>query len=95
MSKKTYLLKSKETVTVRDLSRDDVFLSQKFFQSIPESKKKYFRSDVTNVAHLEERCLEAEKGGIVRRIALMSGTIVADASLAVDLDAWKKSWLNL
>jgi GNAT superfamily N-acetyltransferase len=89
MSKKTYLLKSKETVTVRDLSRDDVFLSQKFFQSIPGSKRKYFRSDVMNINHLEERCLEAEKGKVIRRIALMSGAIVADASLAIDSDTWK------
>ena len=89
MSKKTYLLKSKETVTVRDLSQDDVFLSHEFFQSIPESKRKYFRSDVMNINHLKERCLEAENGKVIRRIALMSGTIVADASLAIDSDTWK------
>ena len=89
MSKKTYLLKSKETVTIRDLSRDDVLLSHEFFQSIPESKRKYFRSDVMNINHLEERCLEAEKGKVIRRIALMSGAIVADASLAIDSDSWK------
>ena len=89
MSKKTYLLKSKETVTVRDLGRDDVLLSQEFFQSFPESKRKYFRSDVTNINHLEDRCLEAENGKVIRRIALMSGAIVADASLAIDSDTWK------
>jgi GNAT superfamily N-acetyltransferase len=89
MSKKTYLLKSKETVTVRDLSQDDVFLSHEFFQSIPESKRKYFRSDVMNINHLKERCLEAENGKVIRRIALMSGAIVADASLAIDSDTWK------
>jgi RimJ/RimL family protein N-acetyltransferase len=89
MSKKTYLLKNKETVTVRDLRCDDVLLSQKFFQSIPKSKRKYFRSDVTNIHHLEERCMESEKGKVIRRIALMSGAVVADASLAIDLDSWK------
>ena len=89
MSKKTYLLKSKETVTVRDLGQDDVFLSHEFFQSIPESKRKYFRSDVMNINHLKERCLEAENGKVIRRIALMSGAIVADASLAIDSDTWK------
>ena len=89
MRKKTYLLKSKETVTVRDLGQDDVFLSHEFFQSIPESKRKYFRSDVMNINHLKERCLEAENGKVIRRIALMSGTIVADASLAIDSDTWK------
>jgi|TARA_B100000953_G_scaffold224697_1_gene186287 RimJ/RimL family protein N-acetyltransferase len=89
MSKKTYLLKSKETVTVRDLSQDDVFLSHEFFQSIPESKRKYFRSDVMNINHLKERCLEAENGKVIRRIALMSGAILADASLAIDSDTWK------
>jgi hypothetical protein len=80
MSKNTYLLKSKETVTVRNLSRDDVLLSHEFFQSIPKSKRKYFRSDVTNIKHLEERCLEAENGKVIRRIALMSGAFCADAA---------------
>ena len=89
MSKKTYFLKSQETVTVRDLNHDDVLLSRDFFQSFPKSKRKYFRSDVTNINHLEERCLEAEKGKVIRRIALMSGAIVADASLAIDSDTWK------
>ena len=95
MSKNTYLLKSKETVTVRGLSRDDVLLSHEFFQSIPESKRKYFRSDVMNINHLEERCLEAEKGKVVRRIALMSEAIVADASLAIDSDSWKSGTAHL
>ena len=89
MIDKTYSLKTKKTVTIRNLNRDDVSLSRSFFQSIPESKRKYFRSDVTNVGHLEERCLEAEKGEIVRRIAIMSGTIVADASLAIESGTWK------
>ena len=89
MSKKTYLLKSKETVTVRDLSRDDVLLSHEFFQSIPESKRKYFRSDVTNINHLEERCLEAEKRKIIRRIAFLKDSIVGDASLEIETDSWK------
>jgi RimJ/RimL family protein N-acetyltransferase len=95
MSKKTYLLKSKETVTVRDLRRDDVSLSQEFFQSIPISKRKYFRSDVTNINHLEERCMESEKGKVIRRIALVSGVVVADASLSIDSDSWKSGTAHL
>ncbi len=89
MNKKTYRLTNEEKVTVRDLNHNDVLQSQKFFQAIPESERKYFRSDVLDIKHLKERCLEAEKGKIIRRIALMSDAIVGDASLEIETDFWK------
>ena len=89
MNKKTYRLTNEEKVTVRDLNHNDVLQSQKFFQAIPESERKYFRSDVLDIKHLKERCLEAEKGKIIRRIALTSDAIVGDASLEIETDFWK------
>ncbi len=89
MNKKTYRLTNEEKVTVRDLNHNDVLQSQKFFQAIPESERKYFRSDVLDIKHLQERCLESEKGKIIRRIALMSDAIVGDASLEIETDFWK------
>ena len=38
---------------------------------------------------MQERCLESEKGKIIRRIALMSDAIVGDASLEIETDFWK------
>ena len=89
MNKKTYRLTNEEKVTVRDLNHNDVLQSQKFFQAIPESERKYFRSDVLDIKHLKERCLESEKGKIIRRIALISDAIVGDASLEIETDFWK------
>ena len=89
MNKKTYRLTNEEKVTVRDLNHNDVLQSQKFFQAIPESERKYFRSDVLDIKHLQERCLESEKGKIIRRIALASDAIVGDASLEIETDFWK------
>ncbi|HBN45818.1 MAG: GNAT family protein [Candidatus Marinimicrobia bacterium] len=89
MNKKTYRLTNEEKVTVRDLNHNDVLQSQKFFQAISESERKYFRSDVLDIKHLQERCLESEKGKIIRRIALMSDAIVGDASLEIETDFWK------
>ncbi len=89
MNKKIYRLTNEEKVTVRDLNHNDVLQSQKFFQAISESERKYFRSDVLDIKHLQERCLESEKGKIIRRIALMSDAIVGDASLEIETDFWK------
>ncbi|MDP6578692.1 MAG: hypothetical protein QF416_05445 [Candidatus Marinimicrobia bacterium] len=89
MNKKTYRLTNEEKVTVRDLNHNDVLQSQNFFQAIPESERKYFRSDVLDIKHLKERCLEAEKGKIIRRVAFVSDAIVGDASLEIETDSWK------
>ncbi len=89
MNKKTYQLKNNKKITIRDLTLKDVSLSYKFFQAIPESKRKYFRSDVTNKKHLKERAEQAESGNIIRRIALFEKQIVGDTYLEIDTDSWK------
>ncbi len=89
MDKKTYILKNNKEITIRDLNLKDVSISHKFFQAIPESKRKYYRSDVTNKKHLKERAEQSESGKIIRRIALFEKQIVGDASLEIDSDSWK------
>lgn len=89
MNKKTYQLKNNKKITIRDLNLKDVSLMHKFFKSIPESKKKYFRSDVTNKKHLIKRAEQSESGKIIRRIALFEEQIVGDTSLEIDTDSWK------
>ncbi len=89
MVEKTFLLKNNSKITVRDLSLKDVNISLAFFSEIPESERRFFRSDVTNVDHLKERALQSEQGKIIRRIALMDGKIVGDASVEISSDLWK------
>ena len=88
MIEKTFLLKNNSKITIRDLSLKDVNISLAFFKEIPESKRRYFRSDVTNIGHLKERALQSEKGKIIRRIALMDGEIVGDTSIEISSDLW-------
>ncbi|MBL7014332.1 MAG: GNAT family N-acetyltransferase [Candidatus Marinimicrobia bacterium] len=89
MIEKTFLLKDKSKIIIRNLSIKDVKKSQAFFNAIPESKRRFFRSDVSNLDHLKERALQSEQGKIVRRIALMDGEIVGDASIEISSDLWK------
>ncbi|HJL79201.1 MAG TPA: GNAT family protein [Candidatus Marinimicrobia bacterium] len=84
-----YSLRDGTELTIRNLSGDDFQLSYDFFMSIPEDRRKYFRSDVLDVRHIKERCQDTEKGEILRRIALMNNVIVGDTSLEVDTDSWK------
>ncbi len=84
-----YSLRDGTELTIRNLSGDDFQLSYNFFMSIPEDRRKYFRSDVLDVRHIKERCQDTEKGEILRRIALMNNVIVGDTSLEVDTDSWK------
>jgi len=89
MEKKTFHLKNKSTILIRDLTLKDVKKTYEFFTSIPESKRRFFRSDVTSKKHLKDRAEQSESGKIIRRIALIGNEIVGDASLEIDTDSWK------
>ncbi|MFQ6677279.1 MAG: GNAT family N-acetyltransferase [Fidelibacterota bacterium] len=89
MKDKTIRLKNKIIIIIRDLTSKDVNKSHEFFTAIPESKRRFFRSDVTSKKHLKMRAEQSESGKIIRRIALMDEKIVGDASLEIDTDSWK------
>ena len=89
MKKKSFRLKNNNTIIIRDLTSKDLKKSLEFFSAIPESKRRFFRSDVTNEKHLNERAKQSEAGKIVRRISLLDNKIVGDASLEVESDSWK------
>ncbi|MBT3478976.1 MAG: GNAT family N-acetyltransferase [Candidatus Marinimicrobia bacterium] len=91
METKTFILKDKSIIVIKDLSSEDFQNSVTFFNEIPESKRNYFRSDVTDKNHLIERAKESESGKVIRRIAEMDGKIVGDSSLAISSDSWKSS----
>ncbi|MBC8344857.1 MAG: GNAT family N-acetyltransferase [Candidatus Marinimicrobia bacterium] len=91
MNQKTFRLKNKSLIVIRDLSSDDLDNALAFFSAIPESQRKYFRSDVTDKNHLKDRAKQAESGKIIRRVAETNGEIVGDASLEIETDTWKSS----
>jgi GNAT superfamily N-acetyltransferase len=85
----SYTLKDGTELIIRDLTIDDLQLSYDFFISIPEEKRKYFRSDVTRKGHLEKRIKDADLGSIIRRVALYNGKIIGDSSLEIATSDWK------
>ncbi|MCH7613807.1 MAG: N-acetyltransferase [Candidatus Marinimicrobia bacterium] len=89
MKKKIFRLKNKSTIIIRDLTSKDVKKLYDFFTAIPESKRRFFRSDVTSMKHLKNRAEQSETGKIIRRIALIDNEIVGDTSLEIDTDSWK------
>ena len=91
MNQKTFRLKNKSIIIIRDLTSDDLNKALAFFTAIPESKRKYFRSDVIDESHLKDRAKQSESGKIIRRVAEMDGEIVGDTSLEIETDTWKSS----
>ncbi|MDP6725980.1 MAG: GNAT family N-acetyltransferase [Candidatus Marinimicrobia bacterium] len=87
--KHTYNLKNNTTLIIRNPHIKDLDKSYEFFMSFPESKRRFFRSDVINKEHIKERIEDSEKHRIIRRIALINDKIVGDASLEIDTDTWK------
>ena len=78
-------------IVIRDLSSDDLENALAFFSAIPESQRKYFRSDVIDKTHLKDRAKQSESGKIIRRVAEMNGEIVGDTSLEIETESWKSS----
>ncbi len=95
MNKKTYRIQNDDKIFVKDLTHEDVQKSFQFFKTFSEEKRKYFRSNVLAKKHLIARAVEAEKGNIIRRIALIDDTIVGDASLEIETGSWKSGTAHL
>jgi len=95
MNKKTYHLKNNDKVIIRDLGEKDVKKLYDFFTTIPESKRRFFRSDVIDKKHLKERAKQSESGKMIRRIALIENKIIGDASLEAETDSWKNGASHL
>lgn len=91
----TYRLKDRSQVIVRDLTVDDVEESYEFFKSFSEERRRYFRSDVTVFEYIRERILETENGHIIRRVAILDGKFVGDASLEIATKGWKSGEAQL
>ena len=90
-----YTLKDGSELIVRDVQLKDAELSYNFFKTIPEFRKRYFRSDVTQYEHIINRIKATESGNIIRRIAIYENKIVGDGSLEIATEAWKSGEAEL
>jgi L-amino acid N-acyltransferase YncA len=83
-------LKDQTEVLIREMTRDDLDRSLAFFRSLPEDDRAYLRRDVTKQEVVERRIAEQESGAVMRLIAVADGQIVADGSLEIPDEDWKK-----
>ena len=87
---KTVKLNDQTEVLIREMERADLDHSHAFFRSLPEDDRAYLRRDVTKREVVERRISEAESGSVMRLVAVADGQIVADGSVEISDEEWKR-----
>ncbi|MFB0516481.1 MAG: GNAT family N-acetyltransferase [Candidatus Neomarinimicrobiota bacterium] len=88
--KKILQLKDGASITIRPMRKDDLARSLAFFQALPEEDRRYLRREVTSPEAVEERIKELRSGKVKRLVAIFNEEIVADGSLELETQEWKK-----
>jgi ribosomal protein S18 acetylase RimI-like enzyme len=83
-------LKDGTPVVIRPMTGDDLERSWSFFQGLASADRAYLRRDVTRRDVVEGRIRAMESGRVLRLIALVEDRIVADASLELEDNGWKR-----
>jgi L-amino acid N-acyltransferase YncA len=88
--RKKVTLKDQSEVVVREMKRRDLEASLAFFESLPARDSAYLRRDVTRREVVEERIREIRTRAVKRLVAVVGDRIVADGSLELSGEGWKK-----
>jgi len=88
--RKTVKLKDQTEVLIRELTREDLDRSHAFFANLPEEDRAYLRREVTQREVVERRISESDSGSVMRLVAVTDGQIVADGSLEISDEEWKR-----
>ena len=83
-------LKDDTEILVRPIKKEDLDRSFAFFQALPEEDRLFLRVDVSRREIVEERIRKAEKGGVMRLVAVHGDEIVADGTLELEGNGWKE-----
>jgi L-amino acid N-acyltransferase YncA len=83
-------LRDESEVLIREMTRKDLAGSLAFFESLSEEDRTYLRRDVTKTEVVERRIREVEGGSTRRLVAIAGDHIVADGSLELSGEEWKK-----
>jgi len=83
-------LKDDSQVLIRETTREDLAASLAFFESLAEEDLAYLRRDVTQHEVVEQRIREVESGTARRLVAVVDDEIVADGTLELSGEQWKK-----
>ena len=88
--KKTVRLKDGSEVLIREMTGEDASASLAFFQSLSQEDRTYLRRDVARPEVVEQRVRELEPGAVERLLAVAGDAIVADGTLELSGEDWKK-----
>jgi len=83
-------LKDGSEVFIREMERRDLEASVAFFAALPEQDRAYLRRDVRERDVVERRLLEIESDSVRRLVAVADDQIVADGSVELSVEEWKK-----
>jgi RimJ/RimL family protein N-acetyltransferase len=83
-------LKDGTAVEIREPTMDDLPRSIAFFRDLPPEDRRYLRIDVTKPDLVEKRIRQSLEGHVFRLVALDGDQIVADGSLAISSEGWRK-----
>ena len=87
---KTVALKGDLKATVRPLEASDEKSFHEFFCAVPEMERVLFKHRVTELEVIRDWCQHIDYGKILPLLAVVDGSIVADASLHQQLGGWKR-----
>lgn len=87
---KTVKLKDQTEVLIREMTSEDLEESHSFFTKLPKEDRAYLRREVTQREVVERRISESDSGSVMRLVAVADGQIVADGSLEISDEEWKR-----
>ena len=88
--KKKVNLKDDTEIIIREMRKDDLDRSFKFFKDLPEEDRKYLRVDVTKREVVEQRIKRQLADKVVRLVAVSGDEIVGDGAIELEGLGWTK-----
>lgn len=87
---KTETLKDGTTLTIRELSNQDLDTMMKFFTGLSADDRNYLRVDVTNRKTVEQRLTFIEFGYHFRLGAFQGDEMIGEAALELPFEEWRR-----
>lgn len=83
-------LKDQTELLIRDMTLGDLEASLAFFRALPDEDRAYLRRDVARREVVAQRLREINSDTVKRLVAVADDQIVADGSLELAVEEWKK-----
>jgi len=93
--KKKENLKDGSEILIRSMSMKDLDPLMDFFNTLPQSDRRYFRVDVTDREIMTQRIKQMRSGNFLRLIAFMDNKVVATGILELSKEEWRKHHCEL